>query len=252
MTNKKSSLNINIGELTWFIILIAISLYFFTLVYTGNIKIFIHPAMIKYTIFASVFLLILSIFQLPKIFKNKYDKPRPGYIIFAIPIIIGILANPLELNQNASNSKNITLVQNSDMLKDTSSINKSGPIVFNDNNYLNMMNEINDTPNKFKNRQIVLKGFIYRDSSLDKNQFVIARELMTCCAADTQIIGFLCSYNGPAIDADTWIQVTGTLSTTNYIDANSKQKSLLPLLEIKNISKIPLPKSKYIYFNYKQ
>ncbi len=252
MNTKK--FNFNIGEFTWCILLLALSFYFYKLVSSREINMFINPTMSKYVMFASIALLVLGIFQIPKIINTPNDKPAFGYLIFAIPIIIGILVNPVGLNQEIADTKGVNVVQNTTqastkILKENSNTTKNGEIVINEKNFFTFLNEINDDPIKFKNYKITLTGFVYKNDNIKANQFVIARMLMVCCAADTQIVGFLCDYNQQNIDKDTWVQISGILDTTNYIDNSSKQASLIPIIKIQSIKKVDTPASKYIYIN---
>jgi putative membrane protein len=252
VTTKK--VNFNIGEFTWFILLLAISFYFYKLVSSGNVNMFISPSMSKYVMFASTALLILAIFQLPKIINTPNGKAEFGYLIFALPIIIGILVNPVGLNQQIADAKGVNVVQNTAqtntrMIKENSTITESKEIVLNEKNFFTFLNGINDDPTKFKNYKITLTGFLYKDATIKPNQFVIARMLMVCCAADTQIIGFLCDYNGQNLEKDAWVQITGVLDATNYTDSSSKENSLIPLIKVESIKKINTPTSKYVYIN---
>ncbi|ADK16816.1 MULTISPECIES: TIGR03943 family protein [Clostridium] len=252
MNSKK--FNFNIGEFTWCILLLAISFYFYKLVSSKKINMFITPNMSKYVTFASIALLVLGIFQIPKIISTPNDKPKFGYLIFGIPIIIGILVNPGGLNQQIADTKGMNVTQNSTQantkaLRKNSSMTKNTEIVMTEKNFFAFLNGISDDPNKFRNCKITLTGFVYKNDNIKANQFVIARLLMVCCAADTQTVGFLCNYNGQNLDKNTWVQVTGILDTTNYIDNNSKQVSLIPLIKIQSIKKVDPPTSKYIYIN---
>lgn len=89
--------------------------------------------------------------------------------------------------------------------------------------------------------------FYLQNDNIKANQFVIARMLMVCCAADAQIVGFLCDSSAQNLDKNTWVQVTGILDATNYTDNSSKQTSLIPLIKIQSIKKVNPPASKYIY-----
>lgn len=250
MSSKK--FNFNISEFTWCILLLAISFYFYKLISSKEIRMFISPTMNKYVMFASITLLILAIFQIPKILNTQNDRPKFGYLIFGIPIIIGILVNPNGLTQQIADTKGVNVSQNTyqsstKVQKEDSSKTKNTEIVMTENNFFTFLNEIDDNPDKFKNYRITLTGFIYKNDNIKANQFVIARMLMVCCAADTQIVGFLCDSSGQNLDKNTWVQVTGILDTTNYIDNSSKQTSLIPLIKIQNIKKVNPPASKYIY-----
>jgi putative membrane protein len=250
---KNRKFNFNIGEFTWLVLLLAISFYFYRLVHLGYISMFINPNMSKYVVFASGVLLMLGLFQIPKIINTSESKPKFGYLIFIIPIIIGILVKPIGLTQQITEAKGVSIVQNSTQtsattVKNSNTINQDTEIVFNDKNYFTFLNGIDDDPNKFKNFKITLTGFVYKDNTLKDGQFVISRILMICCAADTQVVGLLCDYNGQNLAKDTWVQITGVLDTINYTDS-TKQNSLIPLIKVQSIKKVDPPKSKYIYLN---
>lgn len=250
MSNNK--FNFNIGEFTWLILLFAISFYFYSLVHSGQISIFINPNMNKYVIFASVSLFILGIFQIPKIINTTELKPKFGYLIFVIPVIIGILVNPIGLTQGVAETKSVNFTQDSapasaKKVKNNTPVTSGGEIIMNGKNYFTFLNAISDKPNKFKNYKINLTGFVYKNENTKNGKFIIARMLMICCAADAQTVGFLCDYKGQDFNNGTWVQITGILDTTDYVD--NKQKSLIPLIKVQSIKKIELPKSKYIYLN---
>lgn len=250
MSNKR--FNFNIGEFTWLILLFAISFYFYRLVHLGEISMFINPNMNKYVVFASASLLILGIFQVPKILNAPDGKPKFGCLIFAIPVVIGVLVNPIRLTQGITEAKGVNFTQDSTPAS-TKKVNNnetkitSGEIIMNDKNYFAFLNEISEEPNKFKNYKINLTGFVYRDENIKDDRFIIARMLMICCAADAQTVGFLCDYKGQKFDKGTWVQITGTLDTADYDD--NKQDSLIPLIRVQSIKKIEPPASKYIYLN---
>lgn len=250
MSNKR--FNFNIGEFTWLILLFAISFYFYRLVHLGEIRMFINPNMNKYVVFASVSLLILGIFQIPKILNTPEGKPKFGSLIFAIPVIIGVLVNPIGLTQGITEAKGVNFTQDSTpestkKVKNSTPSTSSGEIIMNDKNYFDFLNAISDEPNKFKNYKINLTGFVYKDENIKDGRFVIARMLMICCAADAQTVGLLCDYKGEDFDKGTWVQITGILDTTDSY-AN-KQDSLIPLIRVQSIKKIEAPVSKYIYLN---
>ncbi|WP_411679554.1 TIGR03943 family putative permease subunit [Clostridium thailandense] len=250
MSNKR--FNFNIGEFTWLILLFAISFYFYRIVHLGEISMFINPNMNKYVIFASVSLSILGIFQIPKILNTPEGKPKFGYLIFAIPVIIGVLVNPIGLTQGITEAKGVNFTQDSTAVSTKRIINNeikntNSEIIMNDKNYFAFLNAISEEPNKFKNYKINLTGFVYRDENIKDGRFIIARMLMICCAADAQTVGLLCDYKGQKFDKGTWVQVTGTLDTIYYDD--NKQDSLIPLIKVKSVKKIEPPVSKYIYLN---
>lgn len=95
---------------------------------------------------------------------------------------------------------------------------------------------------KYKGKQIKLKGFIYKEEDFEQDQLVLARFLITHCVADASIVGFLSEHpDASSLKTDTWIEATGILDTTTY------DGSELPLIKITNWKEIPEPQEPYIY-----
>ena len=65
---------LNLNELIWFLILIGFTCYFYMIISTNKITLFVHPKMVKYVKFALCFFIILVIFQGKNIFSNKKAK----------------------------------------------------------------------------------------------------------------------------------------------------------------------------------
>ena len=81
---------LNLNELIWFFILLGFTYYFYMIISTDKITIYVHPKMIKYVKFALYFFIVLTIFQGKNIFNVKKNKKiKIGYIMFLIPLILG-------------------------------------------------------------------------------------------------------------------------------------------------------------------
>lgn len=65
----------NINELFKFIIMVGFTFYFYYLVLTDKLNLFINPKMVKYIIFASIFFTILTVYQFTKVFTVKTKNP---------------------------------------------------------------------------------------------------------------------------------------------------------------------------------
>jgi putative membrane protein len=121
-------------------------------------------------------------------------------------------------------------------------LEQSPHIKMNDYVYSSYYEEISKDINKFKGRKITLKGFVYKEDGLDKDQLVISRFLITHCVADASIIGFLSEFSeASSIEQDTWIEAYGVLDTTSY---NGTE---LPFIKITDWKKINEPEVPYLY-----
>jgi putative membrane protein len=95
---------------------------------------------------------------------------------------------------------------------------------------------------KYENKTIELTGFVFRDKDFNDTSFIAARSLITCCAADTSIVGLICEYNdGKQLKNDTWIKVKGKIKDTSF---NGQQ---MPMIVVEKCEEIEKPKNEYIY-----
>jgi putative membrane protein len=119
---------------------------------------------------------------------------------------------------------------------------QSSTIVMNETIFSTFYDEIHMDINKYKGREIELKGFVYKEEGLEQDQLVLARFLITHCVADASIIGFITELpDAPLLDENTWIEAKGVLDTTNF------NGSELPIIKITNWKEIDEPKEPYLY-----
>jgi putative membrane protein len=71
---------------------------------------------------------------------------------------------------------------------------------------------------KYKGYTISMTGFVFRDPEImAKNEFVPARLMMSCCAADLSPAGVFCEYDKAAgLTENSWVTVEGTLIIGQY------------------------------------
>ncbi len=117
-----------------------------------------------------------------------------------------------------------------------------GMIVVDTDNYITWMDDIYDNLEKYKGRRIQLTGFVYREDQYKESQFVSARLMMVCCAADLQTVGFLCKYeNAAALENDTWVEIVGTIEEGEF------DGSPLAMVSVEQITPIEEPERSYVY-----
>jgi putative membrane protein len=65
---------------------------------------------------------------------------------------------------------------------------------------------------ELQDQRVTLYGFVYKDDAFPEGTLLISRLLMTCCAADTSLVGFhVCVADAGDFENDEWIEVTGTV-----------------------------------------
>ena len=95
---------------------------------------------------------------------------------------------------------------------------------------------------------ISVKGFVYKSPDYGKNNFLLARIYMYCCAADTQIIGYLSNWNQiDNLKNGEWLKVTGRIDYRMYYVPLVKSKLSAPYLKITKVEHIKQPENQYVY-----
>lgn len=279
---KKFDLN----ELIWFFILLGFTYYFYMIINTGKITIYLHPKMIKYVKFALYFFIILTIFQIKNIFSVKKNKKiRIGYIMFLIPLTLGFLIKSegvsaynvinkgfsltSQLKINTLKHKHITLDDGTEICEhndeeedhstyddyvllneplDSVALVKGKTIEMASENFISTYENIYGNPYDYVGKTINMKGFVYNQNGLNKNEFILSRILVSCCSADAQLVGLLCDYSeGNVLSEGTWVNVEGTLGQYEYEDAKSGEINVIPIIKIDKIEQIEVENNEYIY-----
>ena len=105
------------------------------------------------------------------------------------------------------------------------------------------MAEIFINMKKYEGYQITVKGFVFRDpSSMQENQFVPARLMMSCCVADLVPCGFLCQYDKASeLQQDSWVTVEGVIRVEEFMGQDE------PQIIAAKISPAEKPEEEYVY-----
>ncbi|MFB7139348.1 TIGR03943 family protein [Gottfriedia sp. NPDC056225] len=94
---------------------------------------------------------------------------------------------------------------------------KQNIIEMKDKWFIEKLQSMNTFVDNFQNKQIKIKGFIYRDPKLAGNQFIVARMGMTHCIADISPFGIIAeSTDAQQFVNNSWVTITGTIGNTNF------------------------------------
>ena len=91
-------------------------------------------------------------------------------------------------------------------------------------------------------RKIKFSGFIYRVYDLNKEQFILGRNMIISSDFQTVVVGFLCHYKDAIKFRDSmWVELEGTITKGTY------QNSDMPILEVTKIKELEKPNDEYVY-----
>lgn len=205
------------------IILFSYSFMFYIMISSGMIKDFVHPRIIPYIILSSI-VMIISVFCL--IFyigsKPKVRRSFKSYIIFFIPLLIGFI---LKMNYKA----------NSQVIKmDSDRIPIENIITIDNDNFIDLCSKSSE----YLLKNIEAIGFI--KSTNNMNEFILGRNIMTCCVADLDEIGIRCVVkDNIKLDDYTWVSIKGVVKEDKITNES--------YVEITNLKSVNEPTDKFLY-----
>jgi putative membrane protein len=120
---------------------------------------------------------------------------------------------------------------------------QNGVITMDSNNFSYCLNEVYCNIDTYEGMPLEIVGFVFKDKEkLKTNEFVAARLMMVCCAADMQTVGFLCQYEKAVeLEEESWVVVSGTISKTEF------EGEYIPIINVQNVEITEKPQHDYIY-----
>ncbi|WP_132996034.1 TIGR03943 family putative permease subunit [Sporanaerobacter acetigenes] len=270
--------NYNIDAAFKVVVLLGFALFFFLTIQSGQVLKYVHPRNVPFIKFAVIAMVLISIFFIPEVFKPQRIKLSSiPLLFFILPLIMAFLLptqsfnsdyisyGDLKLQGNSGNVDNPEIKTeyseedeyNEDIYIDeySDAENKNiiesnrnelqlidETIIMDNDNYVRWIQEIYENIEKYNRKKIQVSGFVFKDEQFEDNEFVSARMMMVCCAADMQPIGFLCRYDNAAeLKVDTWIRVYGTIEKGEF------NGNVIPVIEADKVENTEKPEFDYVY-----
>ncbi len=106
--------------------------------------------------------------------------------------------------------------------------------------------DIMSNAKRYKDKNVRVRGLVFRASNVPKGYFVISRRAMTCCANDIQVVGILVKSPDEAKwkDGD-WVEVTGNV----IAEKQQCYKGTGPVILADSILPTEKADSELVYFN---
>lgn len=256
-------------------LLLALTIFYIKILWTGDASLYVHPRLIPY-LKGTVGVLVLLIAVHVKAFKGL-QRTRPSFEVY-MPFVVAFsmaLALPVvTINAGAGGGPSFELSQKKEFEENYKGLNQeselpsveaapstesavgqnetaaigSGEVTedpvltLNAGNYLQLLQAINNQPIDYEGVQVKLVGFVFKDPGFEKNQFVAARSLMVCCAADAETVGLLAVYEkANQLKENQWVEITGNVTITEY------KGETMPAIEVSELKAVEAPLDPYIY-----
>jgi len=263
------------------VILFAISGFYFKIIISNEILLYVHPRILPFIIFAMIFMFIIALFLVTEsLYKRKKKVRFKSYVIFIIPLIMiffmesataksEIKSNDINIPtssntiSNNSNNRSATGDQEKSIINNGAEFElysgktesdgggtvdkkeldiKDNVINVNSKNFVFSLDEILGNPDKYEGKEIEITGFVYKDKNLKESEFIIGRFMMVCCAADLQIAGIRCESNNKELyNNDTWIKLKGKIKKDVF------EGAVEPIIMVEQVEKDSNPDTSYVY-----
>ncbi|HEY3010253.1 MAG TPA: TIGR03943 family protein [Micromonosporaceae bacterium] len=167
---------------------------------------------------------------------HAHREPRVGWAL-VLPVLGLLLVAPPALGSYAAGQSGTAL--SSQQTSDFPPLPKGDPAPISVLDYASRA--VFDKGVSLRGRSVQLTGFVSNGSD---GQPILARMILTCCAADARPIKVGLSGNAPAgLPGDTWIQVVGRYSERTVKDPVNEET--IPYLEVETWQQIDPPKEQY-------
>ncbi|MPM00075.1 hypothetical protein SDC9_46298 [bioreactor metagenome] len=189
----------NVDEFIWLLILILLTTFIGYLLFSGYIYRFLSAKTAKNLWIALIILPILILAQIYKVISfNSRKDSSISYLPIILTLTIGvfILLNDFIIQE----SMNINVYSFKNKIAD-----EALEISY-ENHHI--IEEIDEDGEEFLGKYIIFTGFVHRHNNEQK--FLLAREEMNCCVADSVIIG-LKSISKDNFNDGQWIKVLGKI-----------------------------------------
>lgn len=229
---------------------LCISGFLYFLICSNKVGEFVHPRIIIFIKLSIVLFIIIAFVLLFETQNKSYVKRKlNGYYVYIIPflilcIFINFAPTSAYISSDINNIREKIASDNEEVLSNKKKIQR---LIENDifevgeENYIDFLNLASKDYEAISKKTITMTGFVYRDNSLNKDEFALVRILMSCCSADTKVVGMICNKElDKSYKNDTWVKVSGRLQKNNKGEA---------ILKINSIKVIDKPSNIYIYYH---
>lgn len=103
-----------------------------------------------------------------------------------------------------------------------------------------------DHPDKYKGKTVEVQGRARKVKGFPKDEFVLGRSAMTCCADDITFLGFICKCReAEKLGADTWVRARGKVG----FEWKRAYRGRGPVITLESVERIPALADELVYFN---
>lgn len=253
---KKLPQLINIGAvLCWGILLLKYAV-------TGQYLLLIHPNYFYLMLATSILLLIIGLVKIKQLLTTSTEildneshltifPPGIGSSLLLLAAIAGLLIPPTVLASSTALQRGITETLPPTRAQPQAFATQTKPEERSLIEWVRTLNAYPE-PDAYTGQPAKITGFVISLPELSDNYLLLSRFILTCCAVDAYpvFIPVELPPNTEQYSADTWLEITGTMTTQTL---KIRDRSQTPtekrrlVLKANQIEQIPTPSNPYSY-----
>jgi putative membrane protein len=246
------------------LVLLAYAVFFLSVVVSGRASLYVHPRVLPYMIAAGAVMILTALAMAGTLFKPRLRTRFPFYLTaFILPLAAAVIL-PAQSFQSGGSAGTLSVTalsgidggisssqpsqqpdaaSQSAAVRDTDPPLTDGAIMMDSDHFDQWLTALYTQPDRYADTPIEVVGFVYKDEELfGPEEFVPARMVMVCCAADMQISGLLCRFEGASsLAVDSWVLVRGVVGDTEF------QGERIPIIEAQSVQPCDKPEPDYVY-----
>ncbi|MDJ0577487.1 MAG: TIGR03943 family protein [Xenococcaceae cyanobacterium MO_234.B1] len=224
---------------------------------TGEYKLLIHPNYFLLMVVTGILMLLIGVvrgilfLQFPNSASDKEQHLTLFPAKFSSTLLLGVAIAGLIISPNVLTSKtalqrgvaeNLPLTSSQPQSFVTTTKSEERSLI----DWVRTLNAYPE-PDAYQGQPAKVTGFVVHLPELPENYLLISRFIVTCCAVDAYPIGIPVQLEGNrnAYSPDTWLEITGTMTTANLPSKDHQNQRKLVLVP-SEIKPIPTPKDPYI------
>ncbi|HIK29711.1 MAG: TIGR03943 family protein [Oscillatoriaceae bacterium SKW80] len=225
---------------------------------TGKLYLLIHPNYFWLVVMAGLAFLALSALKAKEIIRQNRQgvkitqlannehlsmfPPGFGSGLLLVTALLGLLITPQVFSSQTALERGVTDVIISPRLQRQSFRARTRPEERSLIDWVRTLS-VYPEPETYRGQKVKVQGFVIHPPSLPEQYLIIARFIVTCCAADAYPVGLPVKLpqSRTAYPADTWLEIEGQMG----VEVLADKRQLV--IEASSLKPIPKPPNPYDY-----
>ncbi len=230
--------------------LIGMGLFLYSRFLSGKLFYYINERFLWLIIFASIgFILVGLSYRYRPGHTHHGHKGHDhanfswfGLLLVLVPIALGLVFPPKPLGAAAMVNRDVSVESLTSAAAPDSNQILAKPKA--DKNVLDWLVEFRTArdPALFEAEEARVIGFVFRDERFAADEFMVARFVLSCCAADASPLGLVVRWpDASTLAEDEWVEVKGRFIAGQFVGEP------MPILVAESVTPAEIPERPYLY-----